>query len=267
MIHHYTSIQNLALILKSRKIRFTRIDKVDDLSELTGIAKFFFTCVFISCWTEDIEESIPLWKMYTPNMKGVRLSLPKEMFQKKEVKAKFESNFGTTKTCIGPLSWEETFTDNYIVMNVFDNPNSFYKKVKYQNNYPEIYQSFFKKDEKGIEITNMFDVGVYKNEVWSFQKESRFCLYASPLLPLNHSLVNQSKERQMNLASYTLNNSIENIITYIDVDLDESVINNLRVTIGPLCTDADQIIVSSLLEKFTETGISKPSTLCGIIAR
>ncbi len=32
-IHHYTSIENLALILKNKTIRFTRLDKVDDSEE------------------------------------------------------------------------------------------------------------------------------------------------------------------------------------------------------------------------------------------
>ncbi len=32
-IHHYTNIENLALILKNKTIRFNRLDKVDDLEE------------------------------------------------------------------------------------------------------------------------------------------------------------------------------------------------------------------------------------------
>jgi len=32
-IYHYTTINNLALILASKKIRFNRLDNVDDLEE------------------------------------------------------------------------------------------------------------------------------------------------------------------------------------------------------------------------------------------
>ena len=32
-LYHYTSIENLALILKSQNIRFTRLDCVDDMEE------------------------------------------------------------------------------------------------------------------------------------------------------------------------------------------------------------------------------------------
>jgi len=37
--------------------------------------------VFVSCWTENSEESIPLWKMYSGDFGGVRISVEKEMFK------------------------------------------------------------------------------------------------------------------------------------------------------------------------------------------
>lgn len=33
LIHHYTSIESLAMILSTRKIRFNRLDRMDDLEE------------------------------------------------------------------------------------------------------------------------------------------------------------------------------------------------------------------------------------------
>ncbi len=52
-IHHYTSIENLALILKNKTIRFTRLDKVDDSEEAglscKNIQLSYYT--FVSCWT------------------------------------------------------------------------------------------------------------------------------------------------------------------------------------------------------------------------
>jgi len=92
---------------------------MDDTKELDGMEQFFFTCIFGSSWTESAEESIPLWKMYTPNMQGVRISLPIDMFQKKKVDAFSEENYGLAVSYVGPLSREETFTDDYIVINNF----------------------------------------------------------------------------------------------------------------------------------------------------
>lgn len=74
---HYTSIDSLALILKNRTLRFTRLDRVDDLEEARveqnryDLSKF----IFVSCWTENGEESIPLWKMYSGGAGGVRIGV------------------------------------------------------------------------------------------------------------------------------------------------------------------------------------------------
>ena len=40
-IYHYTSIETLALILDSQKIRFNRLDRVDDLEE-SFVNRYFF---------------------------------------------------------------------------------------------------------------------------------------------------------------------------------------------------------------------------------
>ena len=82
-IYHYTTIDSLALILKSRALRFTRLDRVDDLEEAKveqnqyDLSKF----LFVSCWTEDGEEDIPLGKMCSDGAAGVRIGVDKEMFE------------------------------------------------------------------------------------------------------------------------------------------------------------------------------------------
>jgi hypothetical protein len=75
-IHHYTSVDSLAAILASRKMRFSRLDRVDDLRESqTHHAIEFGQYFFASCWTEDGTESIPQWEMYADKKTGVRISL------------------------------------------------------------------------------------------------------------------------------------------------------------------------------------------------
>ena len=67
-IHHYNSIETLALILKYKTIRFNRLDRVDDMEESmygSGPTKIKLgQYVFVSCWTKDDLENISLWKMY-----------------------------------------------------------------------------------------------------------------------------------------------------------------------------------------------------------
>jgi hypothetical protein len=71
-IFHYTSIKGLSLILNSQKIRFTRIDLLDDIKETHGIPNNLKTLFYVSCWTEESDENLSLWSLYT-SMNGVRI--------------------------------------------------------------------------------------------------------------------------------------------------------------------------------------------------
>ena len=75
-LYHYTSIENLSLILKNKTIRLNSLDKMDDLQEQRSAEiKNFGMFTFVSCWTSDEEESIPMWNMYTPLTSGVRIKM------------------------------------------------------------------------------------------------------------------------------------------------------------------------------------------------
>lgn len=76
-LYHYTTIDTLALILKNKTIRFNKLTNTDDLeesmtSDLSNLGRF----LFVSCWTDSAEESIPLWHIYSRNLSGVRIKLP-----------------------------------------------------------------------------------------------------------------------------------------------------------------------------------------------
>ena len=80
-LFHYTSLENLALIWKNKTIRFRPLSTMDDLQEsktkdLKNIGDF----IFVSCWTNETQESIPMWKMYGKMETGVRIALPKNPF-------------------------------------------------------------------------------------------------------------------------------------------------------------------------------------------
>lgn len=268
MIHHYTSIDNLSLILNSRKIRFSRLDKVDDIKEIDGLPNAFSTYVFISCWTYEDEESIPLWKMYTQNLRGVRISLPIDMFEKKLIKAGKYDNFITIEGDVQSLlDLDQLITESYVVVNGHNNQKSFYKEVKYDDNYPEYYKQSIIKDKDEIKIDNLYSFGVYKSEIWKFQNESRFTLYIIPLLPLNHPLIRGDKKFQIDNLNYTIINNIANKIEYIDLKLDENVLNKMEIKLGPLCLTSDKIIVKSLLSTYAKNAKLMMSNLKGNIRK
>ena len=82
-LYHYTNLFAFASIIKNRSIRFSPLSKMDDIND--GQSKDFETIsqyVFASSWTYSNEESIPFWAMYTNDMHGVRIGLPKNPFKK-----------------------------------------------------------------------------------------------------------------------------------------------------------------------------------------
>ena len=82
-LYHYTTVQALAAILNSGNIRFKRLDLVNDPEECEIKIEGFEhikRLIYVSSWTDNVEETLPMWKMYTNNYEGVRIGLPINMF-------------------------------------------------------------------------------------------------------------------------------------------------------------------------------------------
>ena len=142
-IHHYTTIDTLALILKNKTIRFNRLDKVDDLEEnITANGVKIGQYSFVSCWTDDENESIPLWKLYTGTGTGVRISLDHEMFKVYDNNAPlsvngipFDPRPVYTKT-ITPI--QDYINSENVVFAVAENELPYiFKKVQYVSDFNE----------------------------------------------------------------------------------------------------------------------------------
>lgn len=61
-IYHYTSLETLALILKNRTLLFNNVKNMNDPEEVVteDFKNSLQDYAFISCWTQNPEESIPL---------------------------------------------------------------------------------------------------------------------------------------------------------------------------------------------------------------
>jgi hypothetical protein len=80
-LYQYTSIDSLDKILESSTLRFSRLDKVNDPEEaIASDLPFASSSVFVSCWSSEEKESIPMWSMYGSRFGGVRIRLPTNMF-------------------------------------------------------------------------------------------------------------------------------------------------------------------------------------------
>lgn len=265
MIYHYTSIETLKRILESGKIRFNNLNAVDD--ELEGelfLKKSLAQLIFVSCWTTDLEENIPLWKMYA-STKGVRIGLPEYPWRKIDCK-KWDTGIMELrydyKEYYSPFEITDIFGERHMILPPFIIPFSeertnkaFSKEVvylsekelitKYSNNYKE------KTIQPGhMELSiNPLDFGLYKHVRWEFQKEFRFVLGICPMdekIDLDNNNLHESMIQSM--MKY-IQAEWESPIKDFFVSLDPASITNMEITLGPHCTEEDIRTVKFLREK------------------
>lgn len=254
-IYHYTSVNTLALILRHKTIRFSRLDKVDDVEEscyTSGLTKTNFgQYVFVSCWTKEPKEILPMWKMYT-DYKGVRIGMDEDLFVMKDSVLGVERNFfvlpDSVRDCEPVLLQNETKLH----------------EVCYVEDIEE-------RISKLIEINNenkllMFcqKAGLYKRNDWDFQKESRFKIVVSPLknkkikIPLDGnpmqdlitSMIDSQKEGIVNMLK---NTPIKEI--YIDIPFNPDRLNNMEITLGPQTSEGEKGVVRQLLKDYPNVKI------------
>lgn len=230
-LFHYTSIEKLCLILKNKSLRFSRLDKVNDPEEaLTRDfppAKFF---TYVSSWTfeEENVESLPLWKMYSSNMKGVRIRLPINMF-----KGRKYPEFKTTGFPIIGIDanlYIKRGKNSYSSLLTGPSP------VEYSKD-PLNIKRCFSENHGGTLKVDLLHLGLSKYEYWYFEKEWRYKIIGMPF---------EGSWRKEDYSQFQENPTNE----YIDVPLDQSVFSELIVQLGPKATLSHSIIVELLLNKF-----------------
>ena len=274
IIYHYTSINTLALILKHKNIRFNRLDRVDDISEAKAYGKYDLAkYLFVSCWTDLEKESIPQWHMYTNEMTGVRISLPKKCFHQRELQHKPE--WGVVSKTLSPIPLNRIYTDEYIVLTSFLKKDQFQRKIQYVPNIDEVYREAVKLNESAdgsrvdLRIDEIGKLASFKNEDWKFQHEFRFVLFIIPSIPIPERGPSDEvflENLTRNFFECIKNGKAPPIISF-DVDLDPDVLDNVVVTLGPLCSEGDEVIVQALLDRFTNNGRLQKSSLAGKIRK
>ena len=259
-IYQYTSIDTLALILQSKQILFNRLDKVDDLEEGgiipngVKIGKY----VFVSCWTENSEENIPLWKMYT-NGVGVRIGLKKDMFKDFFLSGKTYDGYlnGSIKSKI-PL--DEFSNPNYFVLPLFDeNYGFFYRKIQYVDSVVDKTNKSIEENHGSMSIS-FKDVGTYKNRRWAFQEESRFVIAIIPKSPC----LKFTDAEYGNWLAAALKNNIELPLDKYFLYLKDEVFDYLEICLSPNISYAKKLIVEALRDKYAPNAIIKDSNLNGL---
>lgn len=272
-LYHYTSLETLALIVYNKTICFNNLLNVDDIEEAeTEDMDKFGRFLYTSCWTDDDEESIPLWNLYTPNMHGVRIRLPEFPFKKYYYK---QGEFFLSQDIETYIHIEKFYNENKLSI-VADGPQLV--KIEYTNDKNKLYprvrnesidgvlqeylnaQSLESLRNKNFEVSYSFrDLGKFKRENWKFQKEWRYIISAAPmgLQECNPP----SLEKQQELIRRLENKTLEPPCRQIFLDIAETALENMEVVFGPKMSEAEKIMAKGIMHQYCPKSKYRESSL------
>lgn len=273
-IFHYTTLESLALILKARTLRFTRLDCVDDVREAQQLAdinvgQYFF----VSCWTREENESIPQWNMYSKEMQGVRIELPAHPFSSDQLV--IPPGWGGLEwkgNLVSPMKFEELWGAGHFVVPNFLKPEHFAGDVEYVPSVEEEYKRSARVEHhpdgsSSFKADALYKLPRYKSLQWKFQDEYRFSLFVFPSTPVPTVAAERatyfSRIHEYQTAAFFKN--VDPGIKHIDVRIEPTVLTSLVVRTGPLCTAGTRACVEALLAHFAPGARIESSALTGEI--
>lgn len=249
VLYHYTSIETLALILANKTLRFTRLDGVNDPEEASASdLPNASTLVFASCWTAEERESLAMWRMYTPEMQGVRIALPNNPFIGRH-KPKIFNKGGAMQRIDAEIELSRKNNGLGIVSRYVTGPNKIYyaDEGAFRNGPCLMWD-----DDRWI--IQLHDLGMVKNTYWEFEQEWRYKVLAS----VSEAVLNEpdiNSHPSLDLSKYPV------IESTVDVPLDSECIREVDVVLGPCVTEAQELIVKSLLDSHALNGRVKRSDI------
>ena len=119
-LFHYTTTEALKCILQNKTIRLRPLSTLDDMEEaLSQDSKAIGDYVFVSSWSAETKEMIPMWFMYGDQGKGVRIELPAIPFMSYSYDQKDQLKYGLSDPTPEPirtiLPMEKILGKNYLV--------------------------------------------------------------------------------------------------------------------------------------------------------
>lgn len=232
-LYHYTSLDSLISILRSKKIRFNTLYKMDDNEEaITADVGYAGKYCYASAWTDKEKESIELWGLYTKNMSGVRIKMRSYPFEKSTIKKQWFADGEYFDTYLP----KEIYDSNYLY---FYPTISFLRKVKYTEDENMLIKSYA---EKIVNLPNgrtdfngnFNDIGLYKRECWRFQQEFRYSFFIIP-----HD----------KLGCISMDISCSDIglpFGFYDIPISKEGLESIEITTGPKMSDNDKFILEAI---------------------
>lgn len=235
-LYHYTSIEALAMMLSTRKLKFNRLDLVNDPEEADAndllISK---ELVFATCWTAEEEESLPMWRMYTPKKRGIRIGLPWDFIAHTScVKAPSPHN------CMFTLS-------DYLKVKRDSGASTLTRVVMgpYKIQYDENHKTSCVTQSAEMIQYELSHLGTKKREHWRFEKEWRYKILG---VQSAARYLDGDDCAQFVTEMYDSNNHVKT--KFLLVPLRKDALQDIQIMIGPSADDAIEILVRALLRRY-----------------
>ena len=273
-LYHYTTIESLALILKNQTIRFNKLTNTDDLEESkTSDRGNAGQYIFVSCWTDEKDENIPLWHMYSNNLSGVRISLPFLPFKEYDSEVLNSCNINNDSE-IEPL-YESPKIKTYIPDSLHKNQNyvinaSFDKSTTKENikvlytDDEKLIMPVISKDEITKQTIKFGLIGKYKRSCWRFQEEYRYRLW---VLPIGHDeiMLNHVDPDHFDSGFQRIKNQVKLNFDFIDLLINQEDFNKMEIVLGPGVTESQSTIIECLVATYNPKAKISDSQLIGRI--
>ncbi len=258
-LYHYTSIEALSLILKTKKIKLKRLDKLNDPTEELSRDGKYGKYLFVTCWTSQSSEILPFWYMYGHNSRGIRIRLPINFTKSYKVREQFHETGGSISyrnLFDSIIPEEKLFTSDHLVANYSAVSNKFFP-MEYTNDLKLLTPPILNQNDDGGLTVALSVLGGHKPTIWSFEQEWRFKLIIYPLgikqidpmntLPMRRAL---EEEKELDFEEYFL-------------EISDEAYSKMEVRLGPLCAESDEIMVEALIQKYNPVALLNPSDLKG----
>lgn len=253
-LHHYTAASNLPKILEFGKIRFTRADHLDDPSEMQFVGGVLTPAhFFVSSWSAVSSEQSGQWHRYGDANRGVRISLPSDMFgshnhefEMTRHSARLNKTVGLGCRGVDALySAADMFRPGCLLVPFDGDPAAYLgAPVEYVDNPAATIASNISvagAEQTYYELARLLRI---KQSCWSDQVEHRFTLlgmHAPDLNWLTHAFDYQSalldQVEADALGGFPVRPADHR---FVDIALRPDALNQMRVTLGCHITDDDR---------------------------
>ena len=223
VFRHYTTIDTLLAILKSKKLRLSPLSKLNDPLEERHTALLHQNKYFVTCFSHELRESIPMWRIYCQGARGICLE--------------FHSlDFATDMLLFSAAEQEQLIGWEFRHTTAID--------VKYCDDLNMLVKTIDPLDD-GIGVSVPAASGYAKTRAWQYENETRIIAYID--------VVKGNPSRFYDQENWPDNNNPKTYnypkVDFIYVDISHPLLKDVSIIINPFISEAQRETIRWVIMK------------------